>query len=138
MSGIFNGILEMGNQAVEMLSNACENIIFAFKSFFGIQSPSKLMKNEVGKYLALGVGVGFTEEMKKVSDSMNEAVPTNFETAVSANGAYFGIPTNPINTNTSNIYISFGNVTINSDDDIQSLAYKLEFNRRQAEMAIGR
>ena len=38
----------------------------------------------------------------------------------------------------SNVYISFGNVTINSDDDIQSLAYKLEFNRRQAEMAIGR
>ena len=138
MSGIFNGILEMGNQAGEMLSNACENIVFAFKSFFGIQSPSKLMKKEVGKYLALGVGVGFTEEMKKVSDSMSEAVPTSFDTAVSAHTVVSGSTAGQTGAGVSNVYISFGNVTINSDDDIQSLAYKLEFNRRQAEMAIGR
>lgn len=138
MSGIFNGILEIGNQAGEMLSNACENIVFAFKSFFGIQSPSKLMKKEVGRYLALGVGVGFTEEMKKVSDSMSEAVPTSFDTAISAPTVVSGGAVGQTGAGVSNVYISFGNVTINSDDDIQSLAYKLEFNRRQAEMAIGR
>ena len=50
------------------------------KSFFGIESPSKLMRDQVGKYLADGIGVGFTSEMANVTKEMQNAIPTEFDT----------------------------------------------------------
>jgi hypothetical protein len=49
-----------------------------FKNLFGIESPSKLFKNLIGKNLALGLGEGFTDEMKSVSEEMAVSVPTEF------------------------------------------------------------
>ena len=38
------------------------------------------MRDEVGKYLAEGVGVGFEDEMKNVTQEMQNAIPTSFDT----------------------------------------------------------
>ena len=46
------------------------------KGFFGIHSPSRLMRDEVGKYLAMGIGVGFEDEMGAVSKQMQDAMPS--------------------------------------------------------------
>lgn len=40
------------------------------KGLFGIASPSKVMRDEVGKYLAQGIGVGFERELPNVIDDM--------------------------------------------------------------------
>lgn len=42
----------------------------AIKNFFGIESPSKVMANEVGNNMALGIGVGFTKSMPSVIEAM--------------------------------------------------------------------
>jgi len=55
------------------------------KSFFGIKSPSRLMKDQVGTYLAEGIGVGFEDTMTDVSRDMADAIPTNFDTSINAN-----------------------------------------------------
>lgn len=44
----------------------------AIKNFFGIESPSKVMANEVGKFMAQGIGVGFGKTMPSVIDAMQE------------------------------------------------------------------
>lgn len=44
----------------------------AIKSFFGIESPSKVMANEVGKYMAQGIGVGFGNTIPSVINAMQE------------------------------------------------------------------
>lgn len=44
----------------------------AIKEFFGIESPSKVMANEVGNFLAQGIGVGFEKTMPSVIDQMKE------------------------------------------------------------------
>ena len=44
----------------------------------GIQSPSTVFA-EVGKNMALGVGVGFGEQMNKVADDMQNAIPLEFD-----------------------------------------------------------
>lgn len=49
------------------------------KKKLGINSPSKVFADELGKYSALGFGVGFTKEMEKVSEDMKNAMPTSFE-----------------------------------------------------------
>ena len=52
---------------------------------FGINSPSKLFKDEIGTTLALGIGEGFGDTMGDVSKEMASAIPTEFDTNVSVN-----------------------------------------------------
>lgn len=68
VSSIGSAIKEVGNGLVE-----------GFKDFFGIASPSKLFRDEVGTYLAEGIGAGFTRGMKDVTADMVDAVPTDFD-----------------------------------------------------------
>ena len=50
--------------------------------WFGIHSPSKVFRDEIGRMLALGVGEGFADEMKAVRDDMQDEIPTDFSTEV--------------------------------------------------------
>ena len=63
------------------------------KKELGINSPSKVFADEIGKNAALGIGVGFTEEMENVSEEMRNAIPTSFDLDTSVNargGSYMG------------------------------------------------
>lgn len=44
----------------------------AIKSFFGIESPSRVMANEVGTNMAKGIGLGFGKTMPAVIDAMQD------------------------------------------------------------------
>lgn len=43
-----------------------DNFVTGLKDIFGIHSPSRLMRDTVGKYLAQGIGEGFTDELPQV------------------------------------------------------------------------
>ena len=45
------------------------------KGFFGIHSPSRVMRDQVGKYIAQGIGEGFSDEMGSVVGQMQDAMP---------------------------------------------------------------
>ncbi len=45
------------------------------------------MKKEIGLNLADGVGVGFTEQMSKISADMQKSVPTSFDFDVEVDAA---------------------------------------------------
>ena len=51
-------------------------LVNSVKEFFGIHSPSRLFRDEIGKYLPMGIGVGFENEMpgleKQVNANINE------------------------------------------------------------------
>lgn len=85
LKGIAEGLVEGLKSINDVIKEVSDGVVNKFKSFFGIQSPSKLFKNEVGKYLASGLGAGFDDEMKNVSKNMTAAVPTNFDFDVTAN-----------------------------------------------------
>lgn len=68
--GIMNGIGWLTNKISEFAGGVMDSI----KGFFGIHSPSTLMRDQVGKFLAEGIGVGFSDEMDNVSKEMAEAV----------------------------------------------------------------
>ena len=74
MKGIVNGLLSVGTYVKNKVNEAKDYLSSKLKSAFGISSPSKLMKKEVGVYLAQGIGEGFTDEMKKVSSNMTVPV----------------------------------------------------------------
>lgn len=74
VEGIWNGIKNMGQWIKDKIFGFADGIIDGFKSAFGINSPSRVMRDSVGKYLAEGVGVGFMEELPNVADEAHEAL----------------------------------------------------------------
>lgn len=57
--GIWSGISGAGGWLMSQISRFASGIVDGIKGFFGIASPSKVMRDEVGKYLAEGVAVGW-------------------------------------------------------------------------------
>lgn len=52
---------------------AADQTVADLQSAYEINSPSKLMRDEVGQYLALGIGEGFTENMPDVGKDAKNA-----------------------------------------------------------------
>ena len=75
IKGILDGFGRIGNYITTKVNEVKDTITNKFKKIFGIASPSKLMKKEIGKYLAQGIGEGFTDEMIHVSNDMANAIP---------------------------------------------------------------
>lgn len=57
--GIWSGISGAAGWLMNQISGFVGNVVSGIKGFFGIASPSKVMRDEVGKYLAEGVAVGW-------------------------------------------------------------------------------
>lgn len=70
LAGIASGLV---NGDLSFLAEFKDNFTAKLKSLFGIQSPSKLMEDVVGKNLALGIDVGFTEELPDVGSDVRDA-----------------------------------------------------------------
>lgn len=107
--GILNGLLNFGTVVKDTIKKVGNKITTEIKSFFGIKSPSRLMRDEVGSFLADGIAVGFEEEIDKAYKDMQHALDleTGKMTAnVQANGTYqmamAGTPTFNLLDNSSN------------------------------------
>ena len=68
--GIWNGIRDTKNWLIKKLKQFCSDTLQAIKDFFGIESPSKVMADEVGTFMAEGIGVGFDKELPSVVKAM--------------------------------------------------------------------
>lgn len=73
IKGLWSGIKSMGSWIGEKVKGFGEGVLKSLKKFFGINSPSKVMADVVGKNLALGIGEGFADEMSGVSAQINRA-----------------------------------------------------------------
>ena len=74
----------MGDWLKEKVSNFATNLVNNMKEALGIHSPSRVFRDQVGKYIALGVGEGFEKNIGDVYKQMQSAV--NLETSkISAN-----------------------------------------------------
>lgn len=58
-SGIANGLKGAAGAIVEAAKGAAESALNAAKNFLGIHSPSRVFRDQVGKMMALGMGIGF-------------------------------------------------------------------------------
>jgi len=76
LSGIGNGLVEGVKNIGSTIKKAASGLLDGFKGFFGIHSPSRLFRDEIGENLALGIGEGFEEEMDVVGRRMGSLVPS--------------------------------------------------------------
>ena len=72
LKGLLNGMLDFGKIVKDTIKKVGKKITNSIKDFFGIHSPSKLFRDEIGKNLILGVGVAFEKDDdlidKQISD----------------------------------------------------------------------
>ena len=77
-----NGFLKAfkGNNAIEKsLNSFCNRVVKTIKKKFKIKSPSRVMRDEVGKYLSLGIAEGVTQNKDAVNKALSDvAKPLNF------------------------------------------------------------
>ncbi len=85
VSGIWEGISGRIDWIKAKLTGWVGNVTKFIKNLFGIHSPSRLFRDEIGTNLALGIGEGFGDTMSDVSSDMANAIPTNFDTNINAN-----------------------------------------------------
>ena len=74
--GIWSGISGAAGWLMNQISGFANNIVSGIKGFFGIASPSKVMRDEVGKYIAEGVAVGWekNDPMASIERDLNVGV----------------------------------------------------------------
>lgn len=85
VEGIWNGIKNAKNWLLSKIKEWCGNILNGIKGFFGIHSPSRVMRDQVGKYIPQGVAVGIeadTDSAVKAIDKMNNEIMREMNRAV--------------------------------------------------------
>lgn len=73
--GIWNGINGAAGWLADKVSGFASGILDGIKNVLGIHSPSRLFRDQVGKYIAQGIGEGFESEMGNVTRKMQDAMP---------------------------------------------------------------
>ncbi|HDT8447015.1 TPA: phage tail tape measure protein [Listeria monocytogenes] len=67
--GLWNGISDMGGWIESKIKGFGKGVLNSLKDFFGIHSPSRLMRDEVGKYISLGVVEGMNNELNAIKNA---------------------------------------------------------------------
>lgn len=76
INGLWQGIQQRWNELKSKVGKLGNSIVEKFRSVFGIKSPSRRFRDEIGIYLAQGMEVGFEDELNKVYRDMQKAINT--------------------------------------------------------------
>lgn len=82
--GLWNGINNMAGWIKQKIQGFGDGVLKSLKSFFGIKSPSRVMRDEVGKMLGEGLAIGIVRSTQAAVDaakasagSISDAFQTN-------------------------------------------------------------
>ena len=117
IKGLWNGIKDAGAWLRDKISGFFGGVVDSIKDFFGIASPSKLMRDQIGKFIAQGIWVGFDQEnpMDQINDELKYGMKKLDTTMTLSGGYYDGIDYDRMGEATvdafvnANIGISVGN-----------------------------
>ena len=105
IQGIIEGISTAGADLINSVKNVASSALNAITDYFKIGSPSKLMRDKVGKYIPEGMALGIEDEEDSVANAMNllgigslRAVDASFAQSGSSLGAaaYAGAASGPV------------------------------------------
>lgn len=140
VTGIWNGISGAAGWLWNQISGFCSRIVNNIKSFFGINSPSKLMEDAVGKWLPPGIAVGFEDAMPKAMREIDASMG-DITTAIPQALGYGGNTTN----DSHNMTYTFGPGSIviqtqatNGDAIYRQLMVRMQQEVSRKEAAYGR
>lgn len=139
ISGLWNGISDKLSWITSKIKSMGSSITSAIKKVFGIHSPSRVWRKEIGQNLGLSVGLGFSDVMNDVKDDMAEemnGLTGNMTAEVTSNTGSMMSGATTTNYNGGPININVYGAEGQSVDAIaEAVAYKLEdITRRTREV----
>ena len=90
IKGIVNGLQSMASALWDAITDIAKGAFNAVKEFFGIASPSKLMRDEIGRYIPAGIAEGITGNAGLVSDAMDDIGAGALNSTLSVNSGRLG------------------------------------------------
>ncbi len=128
IQGLWEGIKNSYQWIKDKISGFGENVTGWFQNVFKIHSPSVLMKDKIGKNLGLGVAEGIDATVNDVEMAMHN-LSSKVEASVN--------PTINPTANSNPLILQIDKFINNDDVDVQRLAEKLEFYRKNSALARG-
>ena len=159
MEGLAQGIKDNKRAVINAVVAVIKESIKKVRKMLGINSPSRVMA-EIGGYMAQGIGVGWTEQMGTVSDtiagSLSEGIETRManaytrmraamndglyrlsgDVAVQAKGAS-NYTTNHNTTTEGDFIIQIEKIVNDGKGTVAGMMEEFEFIRRQKALAKG-
>lgn len=124
LEGLWNGIQNMRDWLIRKIRSLGSAVTDALKVVLGIHSPSTVFRDQIGKNMALGVGVGFETTMRDVAKRMTDSIPMDVD--INATGNFTARRAQAAISGGNKVY-NF-NVTINAADgggDVRALASRI-------------
>lgn len=105
ITGVASGVASAAGNLVDAAVSAAEDAVNTVKGWLGIASPSKLMRDEVGKMMALGMGIGFEKNVptKDMETSLNSSLE-RLQTAAGSITASTPVTTSKVVKSVTNNY----------------------------------
>lgn len=142
VSGIARGISSGASAIISAAQSAARAALNAAKRFLGIASPSKVMRDQVGKFIPEGMAVGIEANTKPLQDAMHGLSDLTTDTIqgdLSKGATTTGVPV----SSTGNVYGNSTftiNVYASDDMDVDELAetvmQKIQFAVSQREVCF--
>ncbi|WP_243150464.1 phage tail tape measure protein [Clostridium sporogenes] len=152
VQGVWNGITGMGGWIRDRVNGFFSGIVDGAKDAMGIHSPSRVFRDQVGKYMAQGVGVGFEDETDNIKRSMQKdlsSLTAKMQTTVDletsrTSRAMTARVNKTINNTNETVTHNDNGLTLkvdkfinNTKQDIKDIAEELEFYRKRNSLATG-
>ncbi|AUN11564.1 phage tail tape measure protein [Clostridium botulinum] len=152
VEGVWNGITGMGGWIRDRVNGFFSGIVDGAKDALGIHSPSRVFRDQVGKYMAQGVGVGFSDETENIKRSMRKDLnnltakmqaTVDLETSRTSRAMTARVNKTTNNTtetvthNDNGLTLKVDKFINNTKQDIKDIAEELEFYRKRNSLATG-
>lgn len=119
LNGIVEGLTKFGNTIKEAAKKIYNEVKNKIKDFFGISSPSKKMRDEIGQWIPKGVAVGIeanTDSVDSAIQDLNDEIMNKMTQAVNVETgkmAYSGT-----NGTITQMMSAFGTTTVVNDNKL--------------------
>ena len=142
VEGLWNGISDMVGWIGDKISGFGDSVLGGLKDFFGIASPSKVMRDEVGKFLPAGIAIGIEDSTLSAVKSVRSMADKLRNTAVESlngmtSGAAYRMQQNPMTAAArknaavvNNYYKTDNSRTVNQTNNSPKALPRLEIYRQ--------
>lgn len=142
VEGLWNGISDMVGWIGDKISGFGDSVLGGLKDFFGIVSPSKVMRDEVGKFLPAGIAIGIEDSTLSAVKSVRSMADKLRNTAVESlngmtSGAAYRMQQNPMTAAVrknaavvNNYYKTDNSRTVNQTNNSPKALSRLEIYRQ--------
>lgn len=134
IQGLINGIGSMVGKLYDSIKGALSNLVDDAKDELGIESPSKVFRDQVGRWIPPGIAEGFQSAMGKASKDMQRSFDKSMD-SLGTDNIRVGIQDDMISVATS-IADYFASVESRLADSVARMRESLEYLIQAGSMAL--